>query len=145
MEKVGPHHHNRGDTPLLPSASVDDMSDQFKIFQIERDGRILVVVPQAESYGFRYTEVHLESNKLLALMKEPEIDNLVVDFGSLHYFGSEFIGALIRLARSVCDDGGKVALCNASDKMVQVLSNMKLNKLWPYYDTRDEALQYLAE
>ena len=121
------------------------MSDQFKIFQIEHAGRTLIVVPQAESYGFRYTDVHLESNKLLALMRGPDIDDLVVDFGSLHYFGSEFIGALIRLARSVCDGGGRVALCNASEKMVQVLSNMKLNKLWPYFDTRDEALQSFSE
>jgi anti-anti-sigma factor len=118
--------------------------EPLKIFQVQGEGRTLIVIPQAESYGFRYTDVHLESNKLLQVMAGPDFDNLIVDFGALHYFGSEFIGALIRLARTTCDSGGRVALCNASDKMLQVLTNMRLNKLWPYFDTRAEALESVA-
>jgi hypothetical protein len=51
------------------------------------------------------------------------------------------IGVLISLARKTTDDGGRAALCGASGKMLDVLKNMSLHKLWPYFATREEALR----
>ncbi len=59
----------------------------------------------------------------------------------MDYFGSEFIGALVSmLLREVKNRGNKAAFCAANAQMLQVLQNMSLFKLWPHYQTRDEAI-----
>jgi anti-anti-sigma regulatory factor len=71
--------------------------------------------------------------------------NLVVDLGNCHYGGSEFIGALVSMLRDVRRRQGQCALCGATDQMRIVLKNMSLFKLWPYFETRDDALAAIAQ
>lgn len=115
-----------------------------KVFTVARLSEALLVTPVADPSGFRYAEVHREANLVLQLLGRPDIENLIIDLGHINYFGSELIGALIRLARRANDHGGQVCFCNGSEKMRSVLRNMSLDKLWPYCDTRDEALHKIG-
>ncbi|WP_437204667.1 STAS domain-containing protein [Planctomicrobium sp. SH664] len=112
----------------------------LKIFTIERLENTLVVCPHGEGSAFRYQDLHLEANTIRGHMMKPGIKNLVVDLGDLDYFGSEFIGALVSMLRETRSRGGKACFCRAKPQMLQVLQNMSLFKLWPHYETRDEAL-----
>jgi len=117
------------------------MTEFHKVFKIERDGSTLILIPQDNQSGFRRADLQTESNSVRRIVDEAGTVDLVVDLGQLDFFGSELIGAIIRIARHVCDCGGRAAMCNASEKMRDVLETMNLSKLWPYFATREEALK----
>jgi anti-anti-sigma factor len=119
------------------------MTESQKILNFKREANILIVMPQADSGGFRYSDLHIESNQILRLLDDPQLVNVVIDLSEINYFGSELIGVLIRVARKSCDGGGRAALCSASNNMQEVLQNMSLFKLWPHFATRQEALEAL--
>jgi len=116
----------------------------LKIFQVETVGNALVVTPQGEGSAFRYQDLHLEANTVRSRLATPEAPVLILDLSQLDYFGSEFIGALVSLLRETRVRKGKACFCAANDQMLQVLRNMSLFKLWPYYETREEALLELT-
>ena len=111
-----------------------------KVFKLERDGDVLVVIPQGDAIGFRYQEVHQESNGTLQVLDDPTLLNLVVDFGCEQVLGSVMISVVIKLCRKVGSKGGKACLCNASDDMQEVLRTMNLHRLWPYHQSREDAI-----
>ena len=121
------------------------MSQTHKILHFERENETLILVPRANGFGFRYADVQSESNAVRRVLDDPDVRSLVVDLGSLDYFGSELIGAIVALARHVSDCGGRAVMCNASEKMLDVLATMRLSKLWPYFATRAEALEAVRD
>jgi anti-anti-sigma factor len=131
------------DSPFLDHAPPEKKPLEWlgKIFRIEGEGDTLIVIPIIDGCGFRYPQLQTEANSLRRKFETGEFKNLLMDLAHLHYFGSELIGVLIALARKVTDSGGKAALCSGSEKMLEVLNNMRLLKLWPYFKTREEALQ----
>jgi anti-anti-sigma factor len=116
----------------------------LKIFQVNQLDKTLIVTPQGEGSAFRYQDLHLETNAVRARLTSPEIRNLIIDLSQMSYFGSEFIGALVSLLRETRTRQGKACICSASPQMLQVLQNMSLFKLWPYYETKDQATAELS-
>lgn len=133
-----PEESSEDSGPLLSFSRVA----HNKVFKVEQHHEAIVVMPM-EGTGFRYQDVHRESNQILQLLATTDRPRLVVDLKLLNYSGSELIGALIRLARYATDHGGGTVFCNASEKMQKVLQNMSLAKLWPYHATREEAINAL--
>lgn len=129
------------DAPASAAAQKGPLEWLGKIFRIEGDGDTLIVIPVIDGCGFRYAQLQTESNSLRRKFELGEFKNLLMDLAHLHYFGSELIGVMISLARKATDGGGKAAMCCGSEKMLDVLKNMRLLKLWPYFNTRDEALR----
>ena len=85
--------------------------------------------------------------KLEKLLKE-RVDELVLE-GSLQiivnlkqvpYIDSSDIGRLIRSHLSVRQAGGRVRLCNLSDRVLTVLKMMKLDTVLDLYQTEELAL-----
>lgn len=116
----------------------------LKIFRVQQLENTLIVTPQGEGSAFRYQDLHLETNAVRAKLAAPEIRNLIIDLSQMSYFGSEFIGALVSLLRETRTRKGKACICAASPQMMQVLQNMSLFKLWPYYETLDQASAELS-
>ncbi|HET6328260.1 MAG TPA: FHA domain-containing protein [Planctomycetaceae bacterium] len=136
--------------PPVPETAVASPADKTgagdwlgSIFKIEPVAKTLVVIPIADGGGFRYQQLHIEANNLQRKFETRAFDNLVMDLASLHYFGTELIGVMIRLARAVTNIGGRSAFCAPSPRMLEVLESMRLTKLWPIYPTRTEALQHV--
>ena len=117
----------------------------LKIFQVEQSGDILIVTPQGEGSAFRYQDLHLETNTIRGFLMKPEIHNLIIDLQEMDYFGSEFIGALVSILRECRTRRGKGCFCSAKPQMLQVLQNMSLFRLWPHYQTREEAIAHFSE
>ncbi len=121
------------------------MVRHLKIFEVEKDSPCIFVTPVGQGASFRYADLQMEANTVRTLVSAPEFTTLIIDLGRLDYFGSEFIGALIIIGREKKNRGGKVALCNANDNMYEVLKNMAIFKLWPYYEDRAAAVEALKE
>lgn len=116
------------------------MLTHLKIFLVEQTGDVVTITPGGGGNGFRYNDLHSETNSIRGHMMTPGAKHLIVNLEKMDYFGSEFIGALVSMLREVKNRGNKACFCSANSQMLGVLQNMSLFKLWPHYVTRDEAL-----
>lgn len=120
------------------------MVAHLKIFQVSQSGDVLIVLPTGDGSAFRYQDLQMEANAVRTHLARGTAKNLIIDLSQMDYFGSEFIGCLVTMAREVRNRRGKAFMCSASPQMLEVLKNMALFKLWPYHETRDAALAALA-
>jgi anti-anti-sigma factor len=113
---------------------------QQNVFSTELIGKTLVVSPLGDAIGFRYNQIHLETNGLTELLDKQNIENLIIDFGTVEIVGSIIISSIVRLARKISARQGHAAFCNASPTMQDVVQTMNLTRLWPYFDSREAAI-----
>lgn len=127
------------------------MSNEKPVFEFEPTGDVLVVVPTGSLMEFRDADIRNAYNDTYRLLDAPETTHLLIDFERLEYFGSTFVGMLIRLAKKARAGGGEAALCNLSDNMKQMmktlmlLENAQTDFFWVPFGSRAAALQSLAE
>lgn len=121
------------------------MIENLEIFDVQETPPNLIVAPQGSTLQFQYSNVQIESNKVLRLLDAPEIKNVIIDLHQVEYLDSILIGAIIRLLQRAKQSGGQAVFCNACDNMQNILSCIKLGILWPLFETREEALAALAE
>ncbi len=119
------------------------MATHLKIFRTETVEDHLVLIPQSEGASFRYADLQMEGNYVRTMVADKKYRGLIIDLSNMNYFGSEFIGALITIAREKKNRGGKAVVCGAAPQMLEVLQNMSLFKIWPYYPTREDAVAAL--
>jgi len=115
------------------------MVQHLKLFSIEDIDQTIIVCPHGEGSAFRYQDLHMEANTVRGYLMKPGKRNLIVDMHNLEYCGSEFIGALVSMLRETRNRGGTGVFCRAQPQMMQVLQNMSLFKLWPHFDSREDA------
>ncbi len=116
------------------------MAKHLRIFRVDSLEDFLVITPQSEGASFRYSDLQMEGNVVRTMAADKKYKALIINLELMNYFGSEFIGALITIAREKKNRGGKAVVCQATDQMREVLGNMSLFKLWPYYATIDDAV-----
>ena len=110
-----------------------------RIFLIENSSDALIVIPQGDVSSLEENTVQSELRAILALLPQATTTHLVVDLARAPFFGSTMLGSLIKLWHHVDASGGKMALCNASDFVVDVLNATKLDTVWPVFKSRPEA------
>lgn len=115
-----------------------------KVFKVEQEGETVVVIPQGHPIAFRYNEIHVEANAVIRLLDDAGLKNVVLDFSVADYASSMILGAMIRMARKVTNEGGQAVMCHANENMLDILTTMNLIKLWPYYATREEAVAAIS-
>ncbi|MCA9063176.1 MAG: STAS domain-containing protein [Planctomycetaceae bacterium] len=126
------------------------MSAPKNLFEFERSGDILIINANGSTMEFRDQDVRNAYNDAYRLLGEPTIRHLLVDFSRLSYFGSTFVGILVRLARKVRTDGGEAVLCNLTENMqemmrtLMLLENTKTDFYWVAYPNRQAALTALS-
>ncbi|REJ89490.1 MAG: anti-sigma factor antagonist [Planctomycetota bacterium] len=120
------------------------MVKHLKLFKIEESDGALVVAPLGQGSGFRYHDLHQESNAVRTHLLKTKSPVVIMDMEQMEYCGSEFIGSLISMLRETRNRGGKAAFCSANSHMHKVLENMSLFKLWPYFETREDAVSALT-
>ncbi len=110
---------------------------------IERRGDLTVVsaLPALESIGFGLEE---QAAELIfnPLRKDPE-PLIVFDLSQVDYFGSVFLGVLLRCWKLVQAKGGTMALSGVSARAKELLHLTSLDFVWPIYADRREAVEAL--
>ena len=121
------------------------MIENFEIFEVDLTPPNLIVVPQGSTLQFQYSNVQIESNKVLRLFDAPEIKNVIIDLNQVEYLDSILIGAIIRLLQRAKQSGGQAVFCQACENMQNILSCIKVGTLWPLYDSREQAITALSD
>jgi len=116
-----------------------------RVFDAHCEGNTLVVVPQISAASFAEEAVNSELDGLLSQIGQPDLKNVVFDFGHISYFGSSMLGAMHALWKRVSAGNGKMAVCNVSEVGREVLEISRFDTLWPIFASREEALRAVAE
>lgn len=119
------------------------MAPPQNVFRVESEGETLIVCPTGDTIGFQESDVAQAVEQLHEKFSAPGTVNLVVDLGQVTYLGSIMIGSIIALCKRAVDGGGQAVLCNASNGMFDALQIMKLDTVFPYFQTREAALNSL--
>ena len=116
-----------------------------RMFDTHQIGEVLIVALIGDGFSSRFADIQISTNQIRRTLKQPDIKHVVIDLGRLEYFGSEVIGAIVSFARDISNRGGNAAMCSASSPMRQRLHDMSLFKLWPHFETCDEAVQSVTQ
>jgi len=116
-----------------------------KLLRSERLGSTLLLVPVGRVSSLIGDEARPELDGLLGQLQQPEVKHVVVDFAEVSYFGSIMLTTLHAIWKNVRAGGGKMALCNVSEVVREILQISQFDTLWPVCDSREEALALVAE
>ncbi|HEY2252744.1 MAG TPA: STAS domain-containing protein [Planctomycetaceae bacterium] len=115
---------------------------QGQIFSREARGNTLVLNPLIHLGSLHEPEIAHETQELLEYINrsDPVPTNLVIDLALGECLGTAILGAIVKLWKRISQRGGRLALCNVSDNVIDVLRVTKLHAIWPIYPSRDQAL-----
>lgn len=80
------------------------------------------------------------AEQLMQLLKQNFVTRLVLECDELGHLTSALVGQLVMLHKRIRADGGLMRLCNLSEANYQVLCTMGLDKWFPKYHSRQEAV-----
>jgi anti-anti-sigma factor len=112
--------------------------------QVEQQEETLIVTPLRNVGSFAEIEIHDEWLDLLSRVDQPNIKHVVLDFGSIGYFGSIMLEFIVQLAKRVKAKGGRLAICNGTSVVKEIFTISRFDKLYPIVASRDEALKAVA-
>jgi anti-anti-sigma factor len=117
------------------------MAKPTKVFPHEVFDEVIVVIPEGDALGVQETQLRGEINAMHELLERPASKALIVDLGRAKYFSSIVVGAVLTLCSKMKQLSRPAALCNATEAMLDVIQIMKLDTVFPYHETRDDALR----
>lgn len=100
-----------------------------------------VIVALAENLGSSNCQkLQADCNDLQDRLRCGAIRNIVVDCSATKCLGGAALGLLVRLWKSVKQNGGSFVICGLPSIGVETLRVVKLHHLWPIYATLDEGI-----
>jgi anti-anti-sigma factor len=115
------------------------------LFEMERVGGAMVVTPLVDLREFDYERIEAAACDILGALDDPGTKNVVLDFNKTDYYGSTALGFFTRIWKKVRMQGGRMAFCNVSKHELEILAVTHLDRLWPIFATRKEALEFVGE
>jgi anti-anti-sigma factor len=109
------------------------------LFETQRQGRTLILVPQSNLSEFDFESIEAEASDVLALIGDGVVEKVIVDFHKTDFYGSTALGFFVKIWKRVRGQGGRMAFCNVSEHEREVLRATKLDHLWPVCESRAEA------
>lgn len=120
------------------------MTAASRHFEMEQQGDTLVITPQHSLGSLIESEIQNELSEALDIVEGEGARNIVIDFVNMSYFGSSVLESQLRLWKSVERAQGKMVLCNVSAVGREVLGISRLDRIWPVYDSRQEAISAVS-
>ncbi|MFM7150478.1 MAG: STAS domain-containing protein [Gemmataceae bacterium] len=110
-----------------------------RLFEWEPAGNVTVV---------RFTTSHLRDERIiltvmesLEKMVETGKTNLLIDFTGIEAFASFAIGKLIRFNERMKPPVGRLAFCNLTPNVQEIIKIMNLGRMFSIYESEQDALQ----
>ena len=107
---------------------------------IERHGEVTLVVASPALENLEPSLIDGAASLVLDEIRGQQCPLVVVDLSGLHYFGSAFLGLLIRCWKVATLKGGMLALSGVSERARELLHITSLDMVWPMYADRREAI-----
>lgn len=114
-----------------------------RIFALEVQGGTLIITARAD-LGSLQADIEGGLETVVETLGRAAASNVVLDFANSQYFGTAMLGAMVKLWKRVCTHQGRMALCNVSDKILEILHVTKLHAMWPIYASREDALRAIG-
>ncbi len=111
---------------------------------IEPHGDFLVISVSRLIMGLDHSSGEILAGMILERIKEQEVPLVIVDLAGVELFDSMFLSVLLRCWKSAVTRGGMMVICGAGERARELLKIVKLDLLWPLYETRNEAMAALS-
>jgi anti-anti-sigma factor len=112
--------------------------------RVERHGTIAVLIPSPEAVALPQQPLEQAATAVLAPLKAMPPAGIVMDLSRVDYFGSLFIGFLIRCHHVAKESGGRMVMAGVSGRIKELLHLAALDDLWRFHQDRAEAVQALT-
>ena len=114
------------------------------VFAFESARGVLVITPKVDLDSLQ-VDIERGLSDVLDEIHRSGMKHVLLDFTNAGYFGTTMLGAMVRLWKRISLEQGRMALCNVSEPVHEVLRFTKLSTLWPIYPNREEALAAIGE
>jgi anti-sigma B factor antagonist len=119
------------------------MSDMAYLQQF-RDGNVTVLELSSKCRLLEEVLLDAVGQELMQAAQAAVPPMVVIDLSRTEFFGSGFIEVLFRVWNRIQQkEGGRLALCALQPYCREVLEITHLDKLWPLYETRADAVAAL--
>jgi anti-anti-sigma factor len=125
------------------NAPTSHESSAGTVFAREQLDGFLILSPISHVGSLAEDQILRETAAILETINHTGPTNVVVDLARSDYLGTALLGAVVRLWKRVAQRGGRLALCNVSANIVEVLRITKLQTAWPIYGSRQQAIEAL--
>lgn len=117
------------------------MTTAINICDVKRHEATVILTPTINLGELDYDEFEAAIEPSLEMLEGGDVRHVVIDFVHTDYFGSHTITSLLKLGKKVRSVGGKMALARTSLHEREILGAMALDKFWPTYSSREDAIE----
>jgi anti-anti-sigma factor len=114
------------------------MNFRGQLFEVEQTGATLMITLRRGGYG---TDVAAEVAAVKAHAESKSAKNVVVDFRKLEYVATSLLQELMKIYKIIDAKGGRMAVCDASDHVAEVLRLVQLDRFWTICTSRSRAIE----
>jgi len=100
---------------------------------------ILKIVPYQK---IDQTNANIFADILLTLIKGG-VRKMVIDFSEINYIDSSGIGKIINITKVIRKLGGNVTITRCNEKIMEILSLVKLDTFIKFFASNEEGINYL--
>ena len=118
-------------------------SKSSETFTIERHGDLTLI---AANPALEFLDPGLEEEAaevILNSVRDQDSPLLLFDLSEVKFFGSMFVGILLRCWKLTTSRGGMMALAGVSNHAKELLHLTSLDMIWPMYKDRREGMEAL--
>jgi anti-anti-sigma factor len=121
------------------------MAAETPVFEIGQEGETLLVTPTEDLRELEYRGIDAAGAEVVGRLQDGRVKHVVVDWSRADYCGSTGLGFFAGLWARLRRRGGRLAFCNVSDHLREILRVVRFEELWPIYPTRAEALRAVIQ
>ena len=89
------------------------------------------------------TDIQAIENSLVPLIEQTPGIKLVLDFKEVQFLSSAVLGLLIRISKKIYESNGQLKLCNINDKIFQIFTITRLDRIFDIFKTQEAAINSL--
>ncbi len=117
---------------------------ESNVVSLERHGDTLVIVATGGVESLRWELIEQAAGIVLNPIRAQNAPQVIFDLSNVNYFGSVFMALMVRCHKMVRLQGGVMVLCGVHPLARDLLHTTALDTLWAIYDTRELAVEALA-
>ena len=129
----------KGTTIPLPKCEKNKMNTT-PFFEVEQIGRTVVVTVFKENEILTFDEMVSEAREVFELLNSGQAENVVVDLHKVSICASAILGFFVKLWKRVQEAGGRMAFCNLSKPIREIMRVLQTDKIWTICDSRADAV-----